>query len=55
MLLLYNSMTYPKQIYTGGAGEDGGFLEACCKLVFESWAESLLVTDTGTKRCPNRE
>ena len=34
ILLLY--MNYPKQIYAGGAGEGGGFLKACCRLITET-------------------
>ncbi len=46
-------MIIPEQIYTGGAGEGGGFLEhtatatASASYIFECWAASSLATDTG--------
>ncbi len=46
-------MIIPEQIYTGGAGEGGGFLECAATATtnisraFECWAASSLATDTG--------
>ncbi len=46
-------MINPQQIYTGGAGDGGGFLKCTAIVtesttqVFECWAASSLATDTG--------
>jgi len=50
MLLLDNIvyMNYLQKIYTGGAGEGGGFLKVCCTAkayatqVFEGFASKLI-------------